>query len=162
MLKQDIAAAVLFGAAVRTIDRGAVMTEDLTWEFSKRPLSNSEIVRVERLIGYKLPLEYKDIMKEHHGARPSKKRFNSRVREGMMIKTFLPITEEYKVNLISVKEWIKAPAIMVPFANTPDGDYICFDYFSPENSPAIVVWNHEKREKEFVCLSFTTFLKDLY
>ncbi|MEH7252520.1 SMI1/KNR4 family protein [Neobacillus niacini] len=138
------------------------MSEALTWEYRKRPIKDSDITRVEIVTGYKLPQEYIDLIRRNHGARPSKKRFNTQKAKGVMLKTFLPITEEYDVNLLNVREWLKVPAIMVPFASTPYGDYLCFEYFSPENSPAIVLWIHEKRVKEFISISFGKFLQDLY
>lgn len=138
------------------------MTEDLTWEYSKSPITDADIKRVEHEIGFQLPKEYIDIVKEHHGARPSKKLFNTQRTKGMMIKTFLPMTDEYRVNLLRVKDWINVPSIMIPFANTPNGDYLCFEYFSKDIGPAIVVWNHEMEVKEFVSISFVKFLEALY
>jgi hypothetical protein len=138
------------------------MTENLTWKYSKRPLNDTEIHKLERKIGYRLPKEYMAILQEHHGARPSKKKFDTKKSKGMLLKTFLPITNEYQINILSVKKWIKLPNIMVPFASTPNGDYLCFDYFSPKSSPAIVLWNHEKREKDLISISFDKFINDLY
>lgn len=138
------------------------MSETLAWGYSKRPINNSDINIVEMVSGYKLPKEYIEVIKRHHGARPSKKQFNTQRTKGVLIKTFLPITKDYQVNLFDVKEWIKVPDIMIPFASTPYGDYLCFEYFSPDSSPAIVLWNHEKKVKEFVSISFSKFLQALY
>jgi hypothetical protein len=138
------------------------MQEIMTWDYLKRPISQSDIKDLENELGFKLPNEYIKILLHFHGARPSKKRFDTQRTKGRMIKTFLPITEDYKINLIQVKQWLQLSDIMVPFANTPSGDYICFEYFSHEGSPAIVLWNHEERRKEFIKITFIKFINSLY
>lgn len=138
------------------------LNETITWHFTKRSLNEHDIQTLEAKLGYRLPEEYKEIIRNYHGARPSKKHFHTQKAKGLMIKTFLPAADEYEVNVVRVKEWAKLPDRMIPFASTPSGDYLCFEYFSPESSPAIILWNHEKREKELISISFNQFLTELY
>ena len=133
----------------------------LNWSYRKIPLTIKDIRDIESKLELTLPNEYKKILLSHHGARPDKKRFVTSTKTERVLKTFVPVTSDYEINLFSLIEWLNLPQGVIPFASTPSGDYICFRYEQNED-PVIVLYHHEIYSFEHVTNSFNQFLQSLY
>lgn len=134
----------------------------IEWNYRKEPVSLEQIEELEAVLGILLPNTYKAFLQHNHGARPSKKRFDSNQQEGHVLKTFLPITEQNKGNILEVLSWLKGrlSAKLLPIASDQAGNYLCFDFTTSE--PEIVLWNHETLETEYVRSTFDELINHLY
>jgi hypothetical protein len=133
----------------------------IQWSFSKTPLTIGDFTQVEEKLGIQLPTLYKKIQYKHHGARPSKRKFITVTGKERVIKTFLPLSDEYKINPSNVKQWLQLPNSIYPFANTPSGDYLCLEYFD-DKEPSVVLYHHEIDGFEFISEDFQAFLASLH
>lgn len=133
----------------------------IQWSFAKTPLTIRDISQVEEKLGVTLPSYYKKVLYQHHGARPNKRKFTTETGKERVLKTFLPIDEQYKVNSINVMQWLQLPDTYFPFANTPSGDYLCLEY-NKESEPSVVLYHHEIDGFEFISHDFQTFLENLH
>lgn len=116
---------------------------------------------LENMLQVTFPSEYKKIILAHHGARPDKKRFLTSTQTERVIKTFIPITLDYDINMFSIMDWLELPEDVFPFASTPSGDYICFHYESFAD-PMIILYHHEINSFENVNRNFDQFIQLLY
>lgn len=132
----------------------------MDWHFDKLSLTIEDIIKVENEVGVTFPAGYKKILITHHGARPENKRFKTGAQKERMIKTFIPVTDDYEINLFSVSQWLNLKSSFVPFASTPSGDYLCFFYQNKE--PYIVLYHHETSLYELISNNFNDFIKSLY
>jgi cell wall assembly regulator SMI1 len=133
----------------------------MEWRYSKIPLTIGDIRELENILQVRLPSAFKKILIKHHGARPNKKRFLTSTKTERVIKTLVPVTQDYETNMFSLISWLDLPAGVIPFASTPSGDYVCFHY-EHEIDPGIVLYHHEIRSFERVTKSFDTFIQSLY
>lgn len=62
----------------------------------------------------------------------------------------------------------RLPSNVIPFAETPGGDLICFDYSNDDTNPIVVYWDHElgfedtEKSTCFVATTFEAFIESLY
>lgn len=135
----------------------------VAWRFSKGVISEPDILKVEITFQIGLPDMYKEIVREHNGGRPLPNRFDTERSEKRMIKSFLPV-DERPGNILEVYEWIKdrIPPLVIPFANDPGGNYLCFDYRKSFDTPEIVFWDHETCSVERISIDFPAFIAKIY
>ncbi|WP_026691851.1 SMI1/KNR4 family protein [Peribacillus kribbensis] len=134
----------------------------LEWNFVKMPLVIKDIEKLEFDFQISFPLAYKKILYHYHGGRPNKRRFITYTRKERVIKSFLPIKQDYTVNVYEVRTWLKLPKTMFPFANTPSGDYLCLCSGEGETEPIVVLYHHEIDGVEYVSKNFQTFINAIY
>ncbi|MEH7389399.1 SMI1/KNR4 family protein [Bacillus sp. JJ1474] len=133
----------------------------LNWKYIKTPLKVEDITKIETTFHIQLPITYKKILCKYHGGRPDKKMFKPIIGKERTLKSFLPISSDYKVNLFNVKEWLGLPDDVIPFANLPSGDYLCLDYRNSAD-PNVVLLHHEIDAFELVSNTFDQFISSLY
>jgi len=130
-----------------------------------RPVAPQEIERLERQWGVKLPEEYKHVASAYQGMTPEPCAFD--VGDGNdVFNALLPIIGDEEARVCSVREAHETlephlPAGIHPFANTPGGEFICFDYRDSPEQPKVV---HVSVELSItpVAESFRDFLESLY
>ncbi|MGC5326444.1 SMI1/KNR4 family protein [Brevibacillus sp. SYSU BS000544] len=157
------------------------------WDSRINPPTITDIRNVEEFFDVKFPQDYILCVLENHGGKPYPNRLdigsNDATSFGELL-TFDPTSKIYipeKYNRISEE----LPDGIIPFANDPGGNYICFDYKNgKQDEPIIVFWDHElsvseddlseeeleeKSLEEYqreaivpICSTFTELLSKLY
>jgi hypothetical protein len=129
------------------------------------PVPPEEFEKLERQWGVRLPEEYKRIASACQGMTPEPSAFN--VGNGNdVFNALLPLIGDEEARVCAVHEAYRTlephlPAGIYPFANTPGGEFICFDYRDSPREPKVV---HVSVELSItpVADSFRAFLEGLY
>lgn len=145
--------------------------------------NEEELQRKENMWKLKLPLDYRQFLKEYNGGVPEKSEFKgNHSNRTYMVETFLSIikVEDYAefgdcdIDVIHTQldERLSANEDlvgydMVPIAQIFAGDYVCLDYRESSGHPCVCVWSHEE-SGEFdpvtykIADSFTQFIEMLF
>ncbi|MDY0943417.1 SMI1/KNR4 family protein [Priestia megaterium] len=143
----------------------------IEWLFcSEQEATLKDVVEVEKKFGIKFPIDYIDCILENHEGYPSLNAFDYGKVKGAAFNHLLSFNQQEIDYLVQVRENIKDRLIdrVYPFADTPGGDYLCFDYRTNEENPPIVYWDHELAYEDpeegvfFVANTFTELLSKLY
>jgi hypothetical protein len=123
---------------------------EMTWIECEGIIDPQVFNEVEKEIGYKLPESYKHMIKDCDGGWPYYSRFkyyDIGLEDiwGAAIATFLKFSSRAREGFMDVfrnppESFTKG---VIAFANTGNGDYICFDYRGDKDNPSVVYWNHE-------------------
>jgi hypothetical protein len=146
-------------------------------EYIDAPLTDDEVVAIERELGYKLPTSYVELMRYQNGGIP--RRTNHRTNERtswshghIAITGIFSIGHERHYSLCGelgsqfwIEEW-EYPPIGVYFASCPSAghDMICLDYreCGPDGEPQVVHIDQEWDYKiVFVAENFEAFIRGL-
>lgn len=138
----------------------------MEWRFVKT--RKVDFAGLEQALGVIFPADYKQCVAQYNGGRPTLNRFDSTTHREIMMKALLSIHPADKGNVLDVFNWIRdrLPGEVIPFANTPSGDYVCFDYRG--SAIQVVFWDHERASQDpeaalsFVAPTFTDLLCQLY
>lgn len=134
----------------------------LTWKVS-RPLSDKhQIKKLEEILGVTMPDDYIECVMKNNAGYPSLKIFTTDVENEHVFNNLLTFDESKSVNIFNTYKSVLAASgnkELLPFAEDPFGNYICFDF--SESSVKIVYWEHETQKTETVCTTFTEFLAKL-
>ncbi|KFA92501.1 SMI1/KNR4 family protein [Archangium violaceum] len=141
-----------------------VRWEPYLWE-EPRPVHPHELELLERQWGVTLPAEYKLIVSRHQGMTPEPGTF--KLAEGNdVLSVLLTITvdpEKQPYSVMRVHEILKplVPPGLFPFAKTPGGEFVCFDYRETPYLPRIA---HVSVELLITPIadSFSAFLEALH
>ena len=88
----------------------------------------------------------------------SPNKFNTELSEGYEVKTILSYNKGDIENVYTAMEIIKEDGLhLIPFANTPSGDFVCMDI-----SNAVVLWKHETSTIEGISHELSSFIDSLY
>lgn len=160
----------------------------LEWEDGYGEVDDITIRRLEKELGVVFPKDYKECVKQNQGAKPTLDCFRvngiERVFGALLV---IKNPEDGRAELLDdyLLTKNKLPKGIIPFADDPAGNQICFDYNNHEDNPIVVFWEHEGAwEKElimkeegiteeqaeevarnniyYVASSFTEFLEMLY
>ncbi|MDZ5783371.1 SMI1/KNR4 family protein [Marinococcus luteus] len=136
----------------------------MEWKYCKKQITENDLYELESLFKIELPREYKKILRECNGGRPRFNVYDSLTEKERMVKGLLPIGEEYNNNPLQVKDLLEKKSLerLVPFAEDPGGNYLCFKYINTAAAPKVVLWEHETNNTEEVADSFEEFLGKLY
>lgn len=141
----------------------------MKWRYTK-PITEERIKKVEKELGVNFPTSFVECVRENNAGRPNTILFDlERDKEKVFGNLFdfndtnqgLSILEAYEV-LIDEHE---APKELIPFADDPAGNFICFDYRSVTNGEPIVVFLYHESEDDNirkVSNSFQEFMDKLY
>ncbi|HZI06859.1 MAG TPA: SMI1/KNR4 family protein [Archangium sp.] len=141
-----------------------VQWEPYLWE-EPRSVSPQEFEILERQWGVTLPVEYKRLMSQHQGMSPKPGSF--KLGEGNdALSVLLTITvdpEKKPYAVMRVHDVLKPhiPPGVFPFAKTPGGEFLCFDYKETPDQPKVV---HVSVELLITPIadSFSAFLETLH
>ncbi|QRK09377.1 SMI1/KNR4 family protein [Archangium violaceum] len=129
------------------------------------PATHQEIERIEHELGITFPSAYKETVARYQGTTPHPAVFN--VGRGTnVVGVLLTIAEDEKWDIYSVMrahEIVKphVPDGIYPFASTPGGEYLCFDYRTSPDQPKVVLVTVEMFIYP-VANSFTEFMAQLH
>lgn len=134
----------------------------LTWKVT-RPLSDrTPINKLEEIVGIVLPDDYVECVMENNSGYPSFEQFETVEGIRHIFNNLLSFDEKKKVNVYNTYASVYAltgnPKLL-PIAEDPFGNYICFDFSGSEKR--VVFWEHETKKIETICLTFTEFLENL-
>src|SRR5579871_1529605 len=133
----------------------------LEWQDCKS-VSDEAIRAVEARLGVRFPSDYVECVRRCDGGWPKPHHFDYPDPALGPVETsigrFLSLDSTRKGNLLDVVEWLsdQLPAQVVPFADEPGGDFLCFDYRGG-GAPAVVYWMHEREGEEAVAPLAPTF-----
>lgn len=113
------------------------------WDVA-HPATTREIEQLEHRLGVAFPTTYKAVVAQHQGMTPLPSGF--KVGRGTnIVNVFLTVVEDnrwWTYSVTSAHQVVKphVPKGVVPFASTPGGEYLCFDYrVSPEQPKVVLV-----------------------
>lgn len=128
----------------------------ITWRHAT-PICDELISEVEGMYGIQIPDDLKFIIKEGNGGVPSKRLFDDEKAKAHEMKTLLSYYRSDMENVYSSFKVLKEiDSKLIPFANDPAGNLICYD------GSKVVYWNHETDEIETVADSISSFFAKLY
>jgi hypothetical protein len=141
----------------------------IIWREEYGRLSLDQIKEAEKIIGYPFPKDYQEMLLSQGCGEPlhdTFSYFNLDIREDIetSIFSFLAMKSEYRDSVLDAYE--DPPEFfdkyLVPFANEPGGDYVCFDYRDSEDYPIVVYWQHDSQYSinrvSFLAENFSQFL----
>ncbi|SFS82948.1 SMI1/KNR4 family protein [Marininema halotolerans] len=136
----------------------------IQWERAKGIVKDETIEDMECRIGYELPLDYIDVIKENNGAIPIQDHFDIEDKS-WTFATLLEISPGKPFSVEGMYEILKDDLEIegvVPFATDIADNLYCFDYRKDKKRPTIVFMDHEGEESEYLCRTFTQLLSKLY
>ncbi|HYO68027.1 MAG TPA: SMI1/KNR4 family protein, partial [Archangium sp.] len=129
------------------------------------PVTSREFEQLEHRLGITFPNDYKEVAAQYQGMTPHPAVFN--VGRGTnVINVLLTIIEDSEWRTYSVMRAYKAvkphvPDGVYPFASTPGGEYLCFDYRESSEQPKVSLVTVEMNIHP-VANSFTDFTASLH
>ncbi len=145
------------------------MRSDLTWQDCRPSLSEEAIGSVEERLNVRLPADYVECVIQCDGGWPNPHHFSYPDPSLGAVETslgrFLSLDSSKAGSLLDVVDWLsdQLPSGVVPFADEPGGDFICFD-FRTSATPSVVYWMHERNGDEAIAQlapNFSAFLDQL-
>jgi cell wall assembly regulator SMI1 len=138
------------------------MNEELTWEFTSEPLLDEIIQGVEMLLGVQFPPDYRDCLKQNHGAQPLESDFDLEAPDGKMWGSFgllLTVSPYAQENVFASLHYVERIQNVIPIVAEGGGNFICLDYPGDRTraNPTIVYYDHEVNLEDnffFLCASF--------
>lgn len=132
----------------------------MNWKYAKALNSVDLINDFEKLVGYKFPKEFRDLVFQFNGGRPERKRFDTNVSIGRELKSFLSFNTGDRETVWKIKDWNKDELSnkYLAFAIDNFGNLICFD----KNNNNVVLLNHEDLSVEHIANTFSEFIETLY
>lgn len=141
------------------------------WKYTTDPVGIDEIGKAEKAMGVKFPKDYVECAKTNHQGHPSPDKFDCEKRKGLVFNYLYSLKEgdsDYIVDVYKSYQDGRMEKGLVPFADDPGGDEICFDYRKDKNNPSVVYWDHEiafddpEGAISYVCDSFSDLIEKLY
>lgn len=134
------------------------------WDYT-RPVSEEVVRRVERQLGEKFPPSYVECVKKYNNGAPEAYLYYMENGGERVFGQLIDINDLLDVYETLIKEH-KGPEHVIPFAEDPAGNFICFDYrgISDGEEPSIVFFDHEVEggDIEKICDSFSDLLGMLH
>jgi len=136
---------------------------NVEWRFSDNKVDKDILRKFESQNKFEFPQAYVDLVLKSNGATPSKKKFYTQDKTEHIFNYLLDWSDKQKGNILSTyhsfsEEHEKS---IVPFANDPFGNLICFNFLSKAKAPSVVYWDHELDIFHMVRDSFNDFINTL-
>jgi hypothetical protein len=140
-----------------------------------KPITIDQVDSFEKMIGSKLPTDYREFLLASNGGDPGESVFDSGDELGLLVvQEFLGLgdkTLDYTLerNYETYVLQDRLPAGMLPIASEPGGNLFCLG-ISPEHFGKVFFWDHELEDYEFqyefenmilLTDSFSRFIADL-
>ncbi|WP_141201678.1 SMI1/KNR4 family protein [Paludifilum halophilum] len=141
----------------------------MDWRYTK-PVKPERIQEVETELNVRFPNSFVECVKKNNAGRPNAILFDlGNDKEKVFGNLFDFNDSEYGLSILEAYESLvdehEAPKELIPFADDPAGNFICFDYRSINNGePAVVFFYHERDEDNIrrISNSFEDFINKLY
>ncbi|WP_373231865.1 SMI1/KNR4 family protein [Cohnella sp.] len=120
--------------------------EIIGWEFQDQQVGREVISLVEKKLDIEFPSDYVDVALKYHGGSPSLEIFQISGHGKAVFGYLLSYDPDSSNYILEVYNDIidRLPdKKVIPFANDPFGNFICFDYRKDADNPSIVFWEHE-------------------
>ena len=130
----------------------------MKWKYVKKLEDINELKNFEFENGCQIPSYLRKCIINYNGGRPERKVFDTAVSKGRMIKKLLSLNYGDVENIWDAYKCMQQEdRDLIPFANDPGGNFICFN----KDSGEIYLWLHETDTVEYVAESFEDFLGKL-
>ena len=140
-----------------------MIMKGLVWELASKLNDNTQIDKLNGMVGGLLPSDYIDCVLENNAGYPSLNTFENQTGTQHVFNNLLPLDDSEDENIFNIYLFISEETErkdILPFARDSFGNYICFDF---SGHPATVVfWNHETNDIDIVCESFTDLINMLH
>jgi len=141
----------------------------IRWICENENVTDESVSSVEKKFGVKFPVDYIDIIRNNDGGYPVPNRFNLQGNEEVL-NNLLSFHEEDCCYIVNTYCDINERLVdkIIPFAEDPFGNMICFDYRNDDTNPIVVFWDNEKSytDKEgaiyHICDSFSELIQSLH
>ncbi|EEM16348.1 MULTISPECIES: SMI1/KNR4 family protein [Bacillus] len=163
------------------------MRDDLKWLYPDKEVSEEVIKKFAENLKIVYPNDYIQCVKKYGGAIVEPSSFDVKNNEeGRVFGSLCSFDKNATSNIYKTYSNLKSslPNQIIPFADDPAGNKICFDYKNHEDNPIVVFWDHEESENRetlieeglsvqeadevmresiyYIADSFTSFLDMLY
>ncbi|CAH1216830.1 hypothetical protein PAECIP111891_04485 [Paenibacillus allorhizoplanae] len=143
---------------------------NVTWDFTDKKVTKDEIVNVGDYWNIQFPDDYVNIACESHGGSPIPDSFDFENHEEAVFGYLLSFNHDSINYIITTYENVKdrLPSDVIPIADDPFGNLICFDFRMNNKNPKVVFWDHEiaftnpDRAISFISSSFSDLINKLY
>jgi len=134
------------------------------WDYT-RPVSEEVVRRVETRLGVKFPASYVECVKKYNNGVPQAYLYYMGNGRERVFGQLIDIRDSLDVYETLIEEH-NGPEHVIPFAEDPAGNFICFDYrgISDGEEPSIVFFDHEVEGGAIqkICDSFSDLLDMLH
>lgn len=140
-------------------NEGLSAKSSITWKYGKPLKDTSELTSVEKALNIVFPKEYKELVTQNNGGSPDKQAF--KINGSEKVFNYLIKVKQIQSYTDSIRREYDADKNIIPFADDPSGNFICFD-FTSKTSPKIVYFETDLAKALHVASNFNAFLKMLY
>lgn len=143
--------------------------EKMNWDFVDGEIGREAIAKIETYFDILLPNDYIECALVNHGGSPDRNIFEREGHGDDVLNALLSLNSQEKRYIVNVYHNVRDRLLdkIIPFADTPFGDLVCFDYRNGKENPTVVFWDHEVayQDKEkgisYICDTFCEFLSRL-
>ena len=139
--------------------------EWIEWPQKNLPgVTPEDVLRIEKEIGFKIPLDYVEVSRLVHGKEPIP---GNHVADGSgsALGRLFHFSGDLNDNRLGWGDWINenSDTSLLPFSQDGGGNFFAFDFGTdPQNAnPTVVFWDHETQIVTTLAESFTEFLGQL-
>ena len=133
----------------------------LQWLYGKKLQNSDAITEFEKELNIQFPPEYKKIVSQYDGGTPvpqffstadnTEKVFNYLIKASQIQEMFRSLCREFNSDLL-----------LVPFADDPAGNFICFDFTTNKSNPQVVFFDLDVGQSAVVTSDFNAFLNEIH
>jgi hypothetical protein len=143
-----------------------LLTENIEWLFCHEQVDDKVIDGIESQLNVKFPEDYIDCAKINHGGNPSLQVYDFPEHYEAVFNSLLSLSPDESSYIVDVYNNVKKRLVdnIIPFADDPFGNLICFDYRNGTDNVSIVFWDHELSYEDSqkaltpICATFTSLL----
>lgn len=132
---------------------------NIIWKCVKPLNSEDDVDKFLKQNDIKMPREIISCIKENNGGRPSPNIFTTETKKERILKAILSYNSNDKETIYVCYPSVFKDKGLFPIASDPAGNFICIDL---KSNNAIVFFEHESGNKEFIANGFSEFLNNLY
>jgi len=131
----------------------------VTWISGEKLQSIEELLAFEDQYKVKFPDKYKEIVTANDGASPVPQNFH--VADTERVFNYLVKVSDLQTMFANICREYSSAKILVPFADDPAGNFICFDFTDDKTSPKVVFFELDRGQCLKIADNFTAFLNSL-
>ncbi|MEI6605488.1 MAG: SMI1/KNR4 family protein [Verrucomicrobiota bacterium] len=135
----------------------------IEWRFSEGKISKSIIENFEEKMKLKFPQSYVNLVVKANRATPTPENFCTKKGTKHVFNYLIDWDENKEDNIISTYNYFSQEhdKSIIPFADDPFGNLICFNFIDNAKEPSIVFWDHELDVFHSIKDNFDAFINDL-
>ena len=133
---------------------------NITWLYGKKLENLDILLSLEKKYNFSFPSEYKDIVLLNDGATPIPQNFTAAGEEKVF--NYLAKVADIETIFTNICREYNSKQILVPFADDPAGNLICFDFTMDKVHPTVVFFVLDSGKCINIANSFFDLLKSIY